>query len=1220
MYQEDYADKTLISKFEDFFQTKYKQHIEHIAHHYPEKRRIEISFAELEKYDYPLAEEVLANPDVTISAAKDALDSIDLSKIGKEDINLHVGVHELPTDKLVYLKDIGSYWLGKMFYVDGVVRQVTDVLPKLKKAAWNCMSCGRIYTILQDDQRRATQPYVCECGKKNFKLNEEGSSFIDYQKIKVQEPLELTKSAEQAKYLDVMVEDDLVNRVSPGDRLKITGILRLRQPKNGGVVYERFLDAIHIEEVQKDFEELEITPEEEDKIKKLAKDPKIYDYLVQSIAPSIFGYEVIKEAIALQLFGGTKKILPDNSVKRGDIHMLLIGDPGTGKSMILQYVKKISPKSIYIAGKMASGAGLAVTAEKDDFGDGGWTLKAGALVLASGGMAAIDELDKMTDEDRSALHEAMEQQSLPYSFEMTLANGEKKKIGEIVEGLMEKYPEKIQQGKDCLILPLKPKEVELFVSDFKNIYASDAVRVSKHKPPKHFVKIKLQNGREIETTPEHPFWTVRNGKLVTVPAEQLSNRDYLPLPKIMPEATEGIKLSHSNMQGADAITKSSDFYRFLGYHISDGSYELNRGHKKGINFTNSDPVLINDYLDITKNIFKVNPYVQQTHSGQAVRLISVPTLNFLKNIDESLIEKTLDKKIPPCAFKSNNKNVAQLLKSLFDGDGHFSAHGKGGAKVGFVSPNLELIKQMQELLQRFGIQASFYEDNFGKQKVYRLTLSGYENLKAYHENIGFLSKKKQEGLKNYINNTKNTQVTLIIPNTASTVRKLYSDMKILGNKGKIIKARTALTKSTLASFLDEINGKLDISEKAIIQSEKITSFKEGIKLRKFMNLSQAALACEINASGSLISYWERNNCKNHLGKYKLALKKAILRIASHKKQVEDLKQLINAPLYWSKITNVETVKNKEEKWVYDITIEPEHTYLSNSMVLHNTISVAKAGLVGTFKSETAILAAANPKFGRFDTSELLIPQINLPPTLLSRFDLYYSIKDVLDKEKDIGTAKHILKTQRIGSMRAQLSKGISTDLNEKDVERQENEIKPIIEPDLFRKYVAYAKRNIFPLLTPEAEEEIEKFYLDLRELGRREKTVPTTARQLDAIVRLAEASARVTLSKEITQEDTKRAIRLLKTAMQDVGMDPETGKIDIDIIATGKPASQVEKMKSILGVVRELSSEFDVVPLNKVVEKAKEYNIDPDKAYEIIEKLKRSGELYSPKHGYVRVP
>jgi len=144
----------------------------------------------------------------------------------------------------------------------------------------------------------------------------------------------------------------------------------------------------------------------------MSRDPDIYEHVTKSIAPSIFGYDDVKEALGLQLVSGFEKHLPDGARIRGDIHILLVGDPGVAKSQLLRYMTKISPRGIYTSGKSTTSAGLTATAVKDELGDGRWTIEAGALVLADKGIAAVDEMDKMDNEDKSALHEAMEQQTI----------------------------------------------------------------------------------------------------------------------------------------------------------------------------------------------------------------------------------------------------------------------------------------------------------------------------------------------------------------------------------------------------------------------------------------------------------------------------------------------------------------------------------------------------------------------------------------------------------------------------------------------------------------------------------------------------------------------------------------------------------------------------------------------------------------------------------------
>ncbi|MEK6821322.1 MAG: minichromosome maintenance protein MCM, partial [archaeon] len=399
-----------IPKFEEFFSTmEYKKKIEQLAHEYPQQRSLIVDFSDLDSFDYQLAEELLEHPDLLMEAAKLAVKKIEVSVLQLDHFEPNVRFRNLPKDRQPLVRDVSASHLGRLISVEGVIRQVTEVMPKLKHATWRCKRCGNTYAIGQDGHQQR-KPALCSCKHRDFELVPEESRFVDYQKIQIQEPLEMLKGSEQAVNLDVYVEDDFVNKVYPGNRTQLTGVLRLYPPnKDKKNVYGRYLESIHLEETEKEFEDIIVSEEEEQKIRELAQNPKIYEVLAQSIAPAIQGHEIVKESIALQLFGGVKKNIPGSTTIRGNIHVLLVGDPGTGKSQLLVAADRIAPKSVYVAGKTSSGVGLTASAVKDDFGEGGWTLKAGALVLASGGMVMVDEFDKMEAEDRSAMHEAMEQ-------------------------------------------------------------------------------------------------------------------------------------------------------------------------------------------------------------------------------------------------------------------------------------------------------------------------------------------------------------------------------------------------------------------------------------------------------------------------------------------------------------------------------------------------------------------------------------------------------------------------------------------------------------------------------------------------------------------------------------------------------------------------------------------------------------------------------------------
>ncbi|VVB98866.1 Minichromosome maintenance protein MCM [uncultured archaeon] len=393
--QKPVRESPFTEKFEAFFRERCMKAIERLANNYPQKKSLFVDFVELEHFDFELADELLENPDECIAAAEKALSSVDVPTLSEDKFTPHVRFFNLPQERQPILRDIGAQNIGKLISVEGVVKQVTEVLPKLKFATYKCTRCEATYRIPQTKNIVRGPSFCAECKNRMFTLDEESSEFVDYQKIQVQEPLELLKGSEQATNLDIYFGDDLVNMISPGDRARVTGIIRLNPPKEKKVVYGRYLEALHVEETAREFEEVEITKEDEEVLMKLSSRDDIYELLVQSIAPHIYGHELMKEAIALQLFGGVKKTLPNDQTVRGNIHVLLVGDPGMAKSQLLKAVDQIAPKSIYVAGKTSTGAGLSATAVKDEFGEGGWTIKAGALVLASGGMAMVDEFDKI---------------------------------------------------------------------------------------------------------------------------------------------------------------------------------------------------------------------------------------------------------------------------------------------------------------------------------------------------------------------------------------------------------------------------------------------------------------------------------------------------------------------------------------------------------------------------------------------------------------------------------------------------------------------------------------------------------------------------------------------------------------------------------------------------------------------------------------------------------
>mgnify|MGYP000020463682 CR=1 FL=1 len=404
-------------KFEEFFkQEKYRSLIKQMA--VADRRSVVVDFLDLSAFDSQLAIMLQNNPEkylneYAVQALKAQL-RIEDKQYAEIVDRLYVRVKGLP--EKISLRAIGAKHIEKLISFDGIVVRSTPVRPLLVEALFRC-KCGAEVVVPQHGTF-IKRPVKCNaCGKEResgFELDVENSKFIDSQELRIQEKPEDLPPGQLPRYVEVFVVDDLVDVARPGDRVVVTGIVKARPetiPGKGKLrSFTTYVEANYIETFGKELETVEISPEDEKKILEIAKRDFIHQDIINSIAPSIYGYDDIKEAIMYLLFGGVPKVTAEGIPIRGDIHVLLVGDPGTAKSQLLKYVAKIAPRGLYTSGRGTTAAGLtaAVLREKA----GGMVLEAGALVLADKGVAAIDEIDKMRDEDRVAMHEMMEQQTV----------------------------------------------------------------------------------------------------------------------------------------------------------------------------------------------------------------------------------------------------------------------------------------------------------------------------------------------------------------------------------------------------------------------------------------------------------------------------------------------------------------------------------------------------------------------------------------------------------------------------------------------------------------------------------------------------------------------------------------------------------------------------------------------------------------------------------------
>ncbi|HLC51419.1 MAG TPA: LAGLIDADG family homing endonuclease [archaeon] len=869
----------------------------------------------------------------------------------------------------------------------------------------------------------------------------------------------------------------------------------------------------------------------------------------------------------------------------------------TAKSQILKLVSTIMPRGKYVSGRGTSAVGLTASVTKDEEFMGGWVLEAGAMVLTNKSLLSIDEFEKMSKEDQIALHESLEQQSFAHSFEMII-DDKIVKIGDFVENIFKTYPERIIEGVDCLILPINDLGRKIYTTDFKEIFPVNINRVSKHKAPDTLIKIRTQHGREIVVTPEHPCWVVRDGRITTIPAIEVKNCEFFPIPKKLPIDGKVQMFKLENNLTDKRIKKVSfpdhngpELCKFIGYHISDGGYELNRGIKNGINFGNANKDLINDYINTTKKLFKISPYVQRVNDKQtSVRYVSVQLVDYLKQIDPMLLESDFKKRIPLELLNCKKEDMAKLIRALFDGDGTSVNVLRNGLRISLSTPNKELAKQVQDQLLRFEIRSSIQRDGL----YYKVDISGQDNIKNFYNEIGFLSKKKSLRVSKYLSKDKTYRsVVNVVPNCALSLRSLFKKLRVAQreNIGYTL-GKHNLYKKTLQKYVLLLNKKVNLLQKSLELLDRNPMLYSS-KMREILDISRNELAKNMGLSSYLVGRWEESNDKIKIDMLRNHLRRLILRSLSSKQDLIELEKLAFGDIEWTKVTKVEPIKNTTDKWVYDVTVEPTRSFVSECLVLHNTISIAKASIVATLPSQTAVLAGANPKYSRFDRARPIGEQTDIPLTLLSRFDLKFVLRDIPDRELDEKMATHI--------MEARL---------------RPDKVEPVISVQLLKKFIAYCRKNCSPEMTRDALEEMKNYYIKMRSMST-DETLAITLRQNEALMRLSEASARIRLSPVVTKDDAMRAIDIMSFSIRELAYDFDTGKIDIDR-TEGIASSQRGKINLLLDLIIRMEKKFGKqISREELRIAARDEGVEESVTDELIERLKRDGTLYEPFQGFI---
>ncbi|HET8857945.1 MAG TPA: minichromosome maintenance protein MCM [Nitrososphaeraceae archaeon] len=382
-----------------------------------------VDYIDFDTFKPELAKLITNEPDEMFDAFNKAIFNVlyeihpDYANEIQNNIKVRIGNYTVQKS----LREINAEVINKLVGVSGMVVRSSEVKPLAKKIGYRCLNCGGI-TEAQLQGLVLKKPLKCgKCSEKELEMDPDTSLFTDFQMVRLQELPEDLPAGHLPHYLEVTIIGDLVDQCRPGDRILLTGIVRIEQEQLSQQIkttlFRLRMEGNNIEYLggrtadkdNRTIERLEINSEDEKHIFALARKNDAYDILISSFAPHVYGHEVIKEVILLLIVGSVTKRLNDGSARRGDINVLLVGDPGTAKSEMLKFAAKIAPRGLYTSGRGSTAAGLTAAVIRDKSGI--MMLEAGAVVLGDQGLVCIDEFDKIKPEDRSALHEVMEQQT-----------------------------------------------------------------------------------------------------------------------------------------------------------------------------------------------------------------------------------------------------------------------------------------------------------------------------------------------------------------------------------------------------------------------------------------------------------------------------------------------------------------------------------------------------------------------------------------------------------------------------------------------------------------------------------------------------------------------------------------------------------------------------------------------------------------------------------------
>jgi replicative DNA helicase Mcm len=824
-------------------------------------------------------------------------------------------------------------------------------------------------------------------------------------------------------------------------------------------------------------------------------------------------------------------------------------------------------------------------------------------------------------EDRSAMHQALEQQSYHPSSEILLADGRRVEIGEFVDDAMADRPDDVVDGVNCDILPVDGVGVHSVDFETNDVEKRPVDRVSRHEAPEEFVRVTFSNGRSVLVTSEHPMFVEKEGATTTVGASDVEEGSFVPAPRKLPNSTAGVSLDAEPHRGKETDIDlpdelTPDLAEILGLLVAEDHSYAGSSHEVG--FSNQDDRLLDRMERLMHDVFGLTSSDTTNAAGTVTqRYISTKLDRWFESNVPEVMHTARERRIPTAVLGASEEAIRRFLVGAFAGDG-----GVESEAMSFSAASEGLAEDYADALTKIGVASRIHHDTCEDSwKTYVMGDSTGRFVDAVVEPADDRYAKAQAFVER--SETTRRHHDVVPPSAAAEIRSLRRllGLRLTGELNPSLDEGYGVQIETVERHVETLRDRLRTVRSALDEADALED------VRAAVDWSGRQLAERLDGeTTSAVHYAEDGG---YDAERRAALATAAREAVSD--ALDDAATRLEAlearcALRYYRITDVETVPNAGEyacDYVYDVTVEPTNTFVSQGVALHNSISISKAGINATLKSRCSLLGAANPKYGRFDQYEPIGEQIDLEPALISRFDLIFTVTDQPDPDKDAALAEHILRTNYAGELETQRTKVANPNYTAEEVASVTDTVDPEVDPDLLRKYIAYAKRTCFPTMTDEAKAAIRDFYVDLRAKGADEDApVPVTARKLEALVRLAEASARVRLSDTVKRADAERVIEIVRSCLQDIGVDPETGEFDADVIETGTSKSQRDRIKSLKDVIETVDAEYEKeagAPLEAIVERAEAEGIEESKVMDQIEQLRRKGDLYSPKTDQYKV-